>query len=164
MHFFNKDLFPLLNKHSIKDIEQDYFDFNTVMKETEIIKSVSYNNAYKKACQIFIEGISLCLDIILSNKKDKNINELNELNKKRENFVKDVLILFRFEKVINEYYQKYKKDQFIINDDKFDFFEPKDFLSRVLFLPVIKMTSFLTIKNFILKILLQIMKKIIILK
>ena len=125
MHFFNKDLFPLLNKHSIKDIEQDYFDFNTVMKETEIIKSVSYNNAYKKACQIFIEGISLCLDIILSNKKDKNINELNELNKKRENFVKDVLILFRFEKVINEYYQKYKKDQFIINDDKFDFFEPK---------------------------------------
>ena len=126
MHFFNKDLFPLLNKHSIKDIEQDYFDFNTVMKETEIIKSVSYNNAYKKACQIFIEGISLCLDIILSNKKDKNINELNELNKERENFVKDVLILFRFEKVINKYYQKYKKDQFIINDDKFDFFEPKE--------------------------------------
>ena len=126
MHFFNKDLFPLLNKYAIKDIEQDYFDFNTVIKETEIIKSISYNNAYKKACQIFLEGISLCFEnIFLSKENNKNINELNDLNKKKENFTKDVLILFRFEKVINEYYQNYKKDQFVLND-KFDFFEPKE--------------------------------------
>ena len=126
MHFFNKDLFPLLNKHAIKDIEQDYFDFNTVIKETEIIKSISYNNAYKKACKIFIEGISLCFDnIFLTYNKGKNTSELNDFNKKRENFANDVLILFRFEKVINEYYQKYKKDQFVLND-KFGLFEPKE--------------------------------------
>ena len=126
MHFFNKDLFPLLNKYTIKDIEQDYYDFKTVMNETDIIKSSSYNISFKKACQIFIDGISLCFDsIFLTNDKDKNINGLNELNKRRENFAKDVNILFRFEKVINENYQNSKKDQFILND-KFNIFNDKE--------------------------------------
>ena len=126
MHFFNKDLFPLLNKYAIKDIEQDYYDFKTVMNETDIIKSSTYNNSLKKACQIFFDGISLCFDgIFLINDKDKNISELNQLNKNRENFAKDVNILFRFEKVINENYQNCKKDQFILND-KFNIFNDKE--------------------------------------
>ena len=29
MHFFNKDLFPLLNKYTIKGLDQDFFDFKS---------------------------------------------------------------------------------------------------------------------------------------
>ena len=93
MHFFNKDLFPMLNKYTIKGLDQDFFDFKTVMEETNIIKSRTYKQAWKNACQIFMDGISLCFDKYCKNK---------------ENFAKDVNILFRFEKVINEYYQTYK--------------------------------------------------------
>ena len=129
MHFFNKELFPLLNKHAIKDLDQDYFDFKTLIEHTDIIKSREYDTASKNACQIFMNGISLCFDnIFISNNMNRNSSELYEFNKKRENFVKDVNILFRFEKVVNEYYQNYAKDKFRLYEleDKFNIFNGKD--------------------------------------
>ena len=109
MHFFNKDLFPMLNKYTIKDLDQDFFDFKTVMEETNIIKSRTYKQAWKNACQIFMDGISLCFDnLFLINQDNKNSSLYHEYCKNKENFTKDVNILFRFEKVINEYYQTYK--------------------------------------------------------
>ena len=109
MHYFNKDLFPMLNKYTIKGLDQDYFDFKTVMEETNIIKSRTYKQAWKNACQIFMDGISLCFDnLFLLNKDNEENNQYKEYCKNKENFSKDVNILFRFEKVINEYYQSYK--------------------------------------------------------
>jgi hypothetical protein len=109
MHYFNKDLFPMLNKYTIKGLDQDYFDFKTVLEETNIIKSRTYKQAWKNACQIFMDGISLCFDnLFLLNKDNEDNNLYKEYCKKKENFSKDVNILFRFEKVINEYYQTYK--------------------------------------------------------
>ena len=100
MHYFNKDLFPMLNKYTIKGLDQDYFDFKTVMEETNIIKSRTYKQAWKNACQIFMDGISLCFDnLFLLNKDNEDNNLYKEYCKKKENFSKDVNILFRFEKV-----------------------------------------------------------------
>ena len=113
MHFFNKDLFPLLNKYAIKDLDQDYFDFKTLIEETNIIKCRTYKQAWKNACQIFMEGISLCFDNLFLIQENKNNSSIyNEYNKNKENFAKEVNTLFRFEKVINEYYQSYKSDEF----------------------------------------------------
>ena len=113
MHFFNKDLFPLLNKYTIKDLDQDYFDFKTLIEETNIIKCRTYKQAWKNACQIFMEGISLCFDNLFLIQENKNNSSIyNEYNKNKENFAKEVNTLFRFEKVINEYYQSYKSDEF----------------------------------------------------
>ena len=126
MHYFNKDLFPMLNKYTIKGLDQDYFDFKTVMEETNIIKSRTYKQAWKNACQIFMDGISLCFDnLFLLNKDNEDNNLYKEYCKKKENFSKDVNILFRFEKVINEYYQTYKINEIHlyepeINDNIFD--------------------------------------------
>ena len=113
MHFFNKDLFPLLNKYAIKDLDQDYFDFKTLIEETNIIKCRTYKQAWKNACQIFMEGISLCFDNLFLIQENKNNSSIyNEYNKNKENFAKEVNTLFRFEKVINEYYKSYKSDEF----------------------------------------------------
>ena len=62
MHFFNKDLFPLLNKYTIKGLDQDFFDFKNLMEDANIIKSRTYKQAWKNACQVFMKGISLCFD------------------------------------------------------------------------------------------------------
>ena len=54
--------------------------------------------------------------------------------KNKENFVKDVNILFRFEKVISEYYQNYKNNEINIykSENKYDIFSIKDFDKVVL--------------------------------
>ena len=79
MHFFNKDLFPLLNKYAIKDLDQDYFDFKTLIEETNIIKCRTYKQAWKNACQIFMEGISLCFDNLFLIQENKNKEIINYL-------------------------------------------------------------------------------------
>ena len=113
MHFFNKELFPLLNKYAIKGLEQDYYVFKTLIEETNIIKSRTYKQAWKNACQTFMNGISLCFDKLFLIEEGKDNNSLyNEYSLNKENFAKEVNILFRFEKVISEYYQNYKINEF----------------------------------------------------
>ena len=127
-HFFNKDLFPIMNKYAIKDLEQDYFDFSTVIQETNIIKSRSYKNAWTNACKIFMDGISLCFEDLFSlNEDKKNSSEYELYYKNKENFAKDVNILYRFEKVINEYYETYKinKYYFYEPEKKYDIFNER---------------------------------------
>ena len=127
-HFFNKELFPIMNKYAIKDLEQDYFDFSTVIQETNIIKSRSYKNAWTNACKIFMDGISLCFEDLFSiNEDKKNSSEYDLYCKNKENFAKDVNILYRFEKVINEYYETYKinKYYFYEPEKKYDIFNEK---------------------------------------
>ena len=127
-HFFNKDLFPLMNKYAIKDLEQDYFDFSTVIQETNIIKSRSYKNAWTNACKIFMDGISLCFeDLFTINDDKKNSSEYEIYCRNKENFAKDVNILYRFEKVINEYYETYKINKYCLYEPekKYDIFNEK---------------------------------------
>jgi hypothetical protein len=127
-HFFNKDLFPLMNKYAIKDLEQDYFDFSTVVQETNIIKSRSYKNAWTNACKIFMDGISLCFeDLFTINDDKKNSSEYEIYCRNKENFAKDVNILYRFEKVINEYYETYKINKYCLYEPekKYDIFNEK---------------------------------------
>ena len=137
MHFFNKDLFPLLNKYTIKGLDQDFFDFKNLMEDANIIKSRTYKQAWKNACQVFMKGISLCFDnlFLIQEKNNKNDNDMYEgYIKNKENFVKDVNILFRFEKVISEYYQNYKNNEIHIykSENKYDIFSIKDFDKGVL--------------------------------
>ena len=129
MHFFNKDLFPLLNKYAIKELDQDYFEFKTLLEEADIIKSRSYKEVLKNTCQIFMNGISLCIDNLILNQKDKN-NKINydEHYKTKELFTKEVNTLFNFEKAIIEYYQTYKINQFHLyeQNNKYDIFNMKE--------------------------------------
>ena len=129
MHFFNKDLFPLLNKYAIKELDQDYFEFKTLLEEADIIKSRSYKEVLKNTCQIFMNGISLCLDNLILNQKDKNNKiDYDEHCKTKELFTKEVNTLFNFEKAIIEYYQTYKINQFHLyeQNNKYDIFNMKE--------------------------------------
>ena len=125
-HFFNKELFPLLQKYN-KGLEEDYFEFKSIIDEPNIIKSRVYKQAWMNACKIFNIGISLCFDYIL--KLNNNNNDSNNKEEDKEYFEKNINIIFNFEKVICEYYQTYQKDKNellyesknnndIFNDDK----------------------------------------------
>ena len=123
MHFFNKDLFPLLNKYTIKGLDQDFFDFKTLMEDVNIIKSRTYKQAWKNACQVFMKLITICFDNIFLIEQDKK-----EQKENGENFIKDVNILFEFEKVIKEYYQNYKINEInLYEQEKCDIFSLKNF-------------------------------------
>ena len=78
MHFFNKDLFPLLNKHAIKDLEQDYFDFNTVIKESEIINACASHFRKQKYLEKNISIDKLMNDISSGKLAQTAVNKIVE--------------------------------------------------------------------------------------
>ena len=62
--FFNKELFPLLKKYN-QGLEEDYYEFKTLIENPNILKSRTYQQIWENACKVFEESLSLSLDWIL---------------------------------------------------------------------------------------------------
>ena len=63
-NFFNKELFPLLRKYN-NGINEDYYDFKSIIENPKIIQTRQYQQMWEKACNILCSGLSLALDWIL---------------------------------------------------------------------------------------------------
>ena len=105
-NFFNKELFPLLRKYN-NGIDEDYYDFKSIIENPKIIQTRSYQQIWEKACNILYSGLSLALDWILwvENAKNKNCLEVINYYKEKENFVKEINFLINLEKEIVNSYQ-----------------------------------------------------------
>ena len=105
-NFFNKELFPLLRKYN-NGIDEDYYDFKSIIENPKIIQTRQYQQMWEKACNILCSGLSLALDWILWVENAKNKNSLEVINyyKEKENFVKEVNFLINLEKEIVNNYQ-----------------------------------------------------------
>ena len=99
--FFNKELFPLLKKYN-QGLEEDYFEFKTLIENPNILKSRTYQQIWENACKVFEESLSLSLDWILWIEADKNKNtpKANDYYKEKENFINKMNIIINFEKEV----------------------------------------------------------------
>ena len=105
-NFFNKELFPLLRKYN-NGIDEDYYDFKSIIENPKIIQTRSYQQMWEKACNILLSGLSLGIDWILwiENSKNKNTPEVINYYKEKEKFVKEFNFLINLEKEIVSNYQ-----------------------------------------------------------
>ena len=99
--FFNKELFPLLKKYN-QGLEEDYFEFKTLIENPNILKSRTYQQIWENACKVFEESLSLSLDWILWIEADKNKNtpKANDYYKVKENVINRMNIIINFEKEV----------------------------------------------------------------
>jgi hypothetical protein len=112
-NFFNKELFPLLRKYN-NGIDEDYYDFKSIIENPKIIQTRSYQQIWEKACNILYLGFSLALDWILWVENAKNKNSLEVINyyKEKEKFVKEINFLINLEKEIVNSYQSNESSKY----------------------------------------------------
>ena len=149
-NFFNKELFPLLKKYN-EGLEEDYFEFKTLIENPNILKSRTYQQIWESSCKVFEEGLSLSLDWVLWIENDKNKNTPKAINyyKEKETFINKMNIIVHFEKEVVKSYnsnelnkihnlQLYEFEQDLFNkkceEDDFDDVLVKPF-NNFIFLP-----------------------------
>ena len=149
-NFFNKELFPLLKKYN-EGLEEDYFEFKTLIENPNILKSRTYQQIWENSCKVFEEGLSLSLDWVLWIENDKNKDTPKAINyyKEKETFINKMNILIHFEKEVVKSYnsnelnkihnlQLYEFEQDLFNknceEDDFDDVLEKPF-NNFVFLP-----------------------------
>ncbi len=100
-NFFNKELFPLLNKYNT-GMEEDYFEFKDLIDNPNIVKSRAYQQIWEHSCKIFEDCLSLSLDWILWVENDKNETspKVENYYKKKENIVNEIYSIINYEKEI----------------------------------------------------------------
>ena len=149
-NFFNKEVFPLLKKYN-EGLEEDYFEFKTLIENPNILKSRTYQQIWENSCKVFEEGLSLSLDWVLWIENDKNKDTPKAINyyKEKETFINKMNILIHFEKEVVKSYnsnelnkihnlQLYEFEQDLFNknceEDDFDDVLEKPF-NNFVFLP-----------------------------
>ena len=108
--FLNKELFPLVNQYN-EFLQANYFDFNYLLENPDILKSTFYQQILSNVYKIVEFGLNLSFDWILWIEKEKDKDSPKAINyyKEKENFIKNIDMLIEFE---NEIVNNSKKSSF----------------------------------------------------